>query len=299
MKVFVVGNAAVDETFAVEALPSAGASILGSHVSQDLGGKGANQALVLARAGLDVRFVAALGDDDRGAWLRRALAEEGLGSEHLVSRSVRSDVSVILTTGDGDNAIVTTTDAAGRLRPDDLDRAFAAARPGDWLVLQGNLELALTRHALEAARSRGMVAALNPSPVKPGLAALWSLCDLVVLNRGEAVELTGCAGAAEAAIEIRRAGAAAIVVTLGAEGALHHDRSGTFLVPARRQTPADTTGAGDSFMGAAIASAALRGLPALDRSAVEAGTAAAALTISRIGARRAFPTRAEMAAILG
>ena len=297
MRCYVVGNIAVDETFAVDDLPARGASILGREVSRDLGGKGANQAVVLARCGLSVLLVAGLGTDSRARWIEAELAVEGLARHAEPSFEGASDLSIVLAARNGDNAIVTTTDAAASLTAEIAASALAEARPGDLLLLQGNLSVELTRTVLEAGRRHGMLTAFNPSPVKPGFAALWPLVDIAILNAGEARELTGEDDAETAARAILAAGSRQAAVTLGHAGALFAGAGGVVRVPAEPASVVETTGAGDTFTGVALASALLRGVR-LDRAAIEAGTRAAALTIARYGTRRAFPSREELARIL-
>lgn len=297
MRCYVVGNVAADETFAVDDLPARGASILGREMSRDLGGKGANQAVVLARCGLPVLLVAGLGSDARGRWIEAELAAEGLERHPEPRFAGASDLSIVLAAGNGDNMIVTTADAAASLTAQVALAALAQARPGDLLLLQGNLSVALTRAVFEAGRRRGLLTAFNPSPVRPGFAALWPLADIVILNAGEARELTGRDGA-EAARAILADGCRHVAVTLGEAGALLAGADGTLHVPAEPAAAVETTGAGDAFAAVALASALRRGV-SLDRTAVEAGAKAAALTIGRHGTRRAFPSRAELERILG
>lgn len=296
MDAYVIGNVAVDETLAVSAMPKPGASILGTAQSRDLGGKGANQAVAMARCGLRTHLVAGLGEDPRGDLVRRRLAAEPV-IEHLVPLEGRStDFSIILTTPDGENAIVTTTDCAQNLNAAQALAGLANARPGDLAVLQGNLTDAVTRSVLEAARSRGMITAFNPSPLRPFFGDLWHLVDLAFLNEGEAVALTEAAGE-EAARKLLATGVKTVVLTLGGAGALLAAADGVMRVPAVAGRVVDTTGAGDTFMATALASAALRGA-VLDLKAIEHASRASALTVSRPGTQSAFPTVAEFAAIL-
>lgn len=290
MRAYVVGNAALDETLAVESLPAAGASILAREVVSDLGGKGANQALVLARAGVAVTLAAAVGGDPRGAEVRARLAAEGLAGS-LIEVAAPTDASLILSSLAGENVVVTTHAAADALTPEMVPIALAGAAAGDLLVVQGNLTQATTRALLAAARARGVSTAANPSPLRPYFAELWPLIDAAFLNEGEASELAG----AEALLA---AGVGQVVVTLGARGARLVGSSGTAWVPASPARVMDATGAGDCFMATALASALRRGV-ALDALALGHGARAAALTVGRVGTARAFPTRDEMAAILG
>ncbi len=296
MRAHVIGNVAIDETIAVTSMPEAGASILGREETRDLGGKGANQAVVMGRTGLSTTLVAAVGDDFRAETIRDQLAGEPLDA-HLVALPGRSsDFSIIFTTPDGENAIVTTTDSAEALPLDQALDAIAPALPGDLVVLQGNLSEKVTRGLLSAAKERGLVTAFNPSPLRAHFADLWPLVDLVFLNRGEAEHLAGSSGA-EAASRLIEAGVRRVVLTLGGDGSLLAGAGTVEAVPAIVAKAIDTTGAGDTFMATALASAALRGAP-LDRRAITHASAAAALTVGRRGTRAAFPTARELQRIL-
>ncbi len=296
MDAYVIGNVAIDETLAVSAMPEPGASILGTEQSRDLGGKGANQAVVMARSGLRTHLVAGVGEDLRGELVRQRLAAEPL-IERLVSITGRStDFSIILTTPDGENAIVTTTDCAQNLNAAQATAALKDAQPADLAVLQGNLSDEVTRSVLEAARSRKMVTAFNPSPLRPFFGDLWSLIDIAFLNEGEAMALAGTVGE-DAARKLLASGVKTVVLTLGRNGAMLATEEDIIQVPAAPCAVVDTTGAGDTFMATALASAALRGT-ALDRTAIEHASKASALTVSRPGTQSAFPTVEELAAIL-
>lgn len=296
MHAYVIGNVAVDETVRVDQWPTAGASIFGGHGSTDIGGKGANQAVVMARCGLPTTLIAPVGEGFRA----RSIAER-LEAEPLECRLVRlegraTDFSIIFTTPDGENAIVTTTDAAQNLAPEDALPALGQARPDDLAVLQGNLSGETTSALLGEARRHGMVTAFNPSPLRPCFGELWPLVDIAFLNAGEALALTGASGEAAAAV-LHARGVRDVVLTLGADGALLSSGGIAVRVAAISANAVDTTGAGDTFMGAALASAALRGTR-LDELALVHAARASALTVSRKGTLGAFPSIGEMSAIL-
>ena len=291
MRAHVIGNVALDETIRVEALPRPGASILGVELARDLGGKGANQAVVLGRAGLDCRLCAAIGVDARGAEIRAALASEPVEARLLEVEGVRSDISIILMAAEGENAVVTTNEAAAALCPDAAVGLLAEAAVGDLLVLQGNLSRGTTRALLQAGRARGMLSAFNPSPIRDFFDEVWPFVDIAFVNEGEAQ----AGGGVE---RLLSRGVGAVVLTLGARGArLCGADGGVAAVDAAPATVIDTTGAGDCFMATALASAALRGV-APDETAIRHAARAAALTVGRAGTMRAFPTAAEMSAIL-
>ena len=290
MRAFVIGNVALDEAVTVDGLPTFGASIHGQAGPVDLGGKGANQAIMLGRAGLACRFCAAVGDDSRADDIRARLSAETLEVNLVRIAGVPSDFSIILRALSGDNAIITTNAAASKLTAEGACAVLADATPGDLLVMQGNLSEQTTVAALRHARQRGMQTALNPSPLRAFFGAVWSLVDIVFVNESEAAWL----GGTEALLAAR---VPQVVLTLGSKGARLVGAQYDIFVPARTCEVVDTTGAGDCFMATALASAALRGV-ALDPRALRHAVAAASLTVSRPGTGGAFPTRAELAEIL-
>lgn len=290
MRAFVIGNVALDEAVTVADLPAFGASIHGTAGVIDLGGKGANQAIILGRSGLPCRFCAAVGEDSRADDIRSRLAAEPLESDLVRIPGVASDFSIILRAPSGDNAIITTNAAASGLTPEAACAALAGARRGDLLVLQGNLSAETTAAALRQARQMGMQTALNPSPLRLFFEALWPLVDIAFVNESEAAALGGTD-------TLLAVGVPQVVLTLGSQGARLVTTKHDLLVSAPPCEVVDTTGAGDCFMATALASAALRGV-ALDPRALRHAAAAAAITVSRPGTGAAFPTRPELADIL-
>ena len=290
MKAFVIGNAALDETVSVEDFPRPGASIFGRALSQDLGGKGVNQAVAIARTGLACHLVAAVGQDARGREIAARLAAEPVMAQLIALPGLATDNSIILMAGHGENAVITARAAAGAMTPDHATAALARAVPGDLLVLQGNLGADTTGAALREARARGMRTALNPSPLQDYVADLWPLVDCAFVNEDEAAALGGDA-------RLLSQGVAEVVLTLGARGATLVRDGARIDVPAAPCAVVDTTGAGDCFMAVALASAALRGV-ALDARALRHAAQAAAWTVGRAGTVSAFPDTAAMGAIL-
>ena len=118
MKAFVIGNAALDETVSVDDFPRPGASIFGQALSQDLGGKGVNQAVAMARTGLACHLIAAVGQDARGREIAARLAAEPVMAQLIALPGVATDNSIILMAGHGENAVITTRAAAGAMTPD-------------------------------------------------------------------------------------------------------------------------------------------------------------------------------------
>jgi len=304
MTVIVVGNATVDLSFQVDRLPEPGETRLARARTVDAGGKGLNQAVVARRAGAAVVFRAPLGDDAEAGVIRARLRAEELAEDGLTVAPGPTDQSLIWVADGGENAIVSTADRARGLSPADAAAPLERGRPGDVVLVQGNLTRAATAAVLERARQRGLTTMLNPAPIHFDYAGLWPFVDVAVVNAVEARLLGASAGGAGAdggAVEdagrtLRTAGASSVVVTLGAGGAWWTDPAGEGTAPAPSVDAVDATGAGDVFCG--VLAAGLAGGRDL-ASVVPGAVAAASVAVTRRGTTSAFPDAREIAALLG
>jgi ribokinase len=291
----VLGNAAIDESMPAPVWPTPGATVLVGRPARDLGGKGANQAIVLARTGAPARFVATVGDDDAGQWIRTELTAEGLDISGLVTLPGPSDRSLVFVSPTGENAIASTSHCSDALTPELAEAAIDAMSPGDILLTQGGLTAETTEAAFALARARGLTIVFNPSALRDGFDALTGQADLLVLNQLEAAQLVGETPPSDCARRLRARGTGTVVVTLGPNGALGLGEGNPVHVPAAPATVVDTTGAGDTFLAVLAAALHHRRLPL--EPAMHAATAAAAITVSRAGTRTAFPSREQLAAL--
>ncbi|MBK0034046.1 ribokinase [Erwinia sp. S43] len=284
MRVYVTGNITVDETWSIADIPQKGSSVHGIKVSQDIGGKGANQAIILSRCGIETRLIAATGNDSNGVWIRQQIINEPLSLLPNAYFNQHSDTSIILNSADGDNAIITTTAAADAFSLEEIIPHLADAAAGDILLQQGNFSVEKTRALFQLAKARGMTTVFNPSPVNPDFAHLWPLIDIAVVNESEAEEL-------------QPHGVTTLVITQGAAGAWLVSEGQRRFCPAVAAEAVDTTGAGDTFLAVMLASALLRGV-APDTLALTHASRAAAITVGRRGTFSAFPGQQELAALL-
>lgn len=284
MRVYVTGNITVDETWAISDIPTKGSSVHGIKTSQDIGGKGANQAILLSRCGIETTLIAAIGNDSNGRWIREQIASEPLQVLPETFFPCHSDTSIIFNSADGDNAIITTTVAADSLHLSDIIQALDSAVPGDILLQQGNFSFEKTRSLFELAKIRGLITVFNPSPVKPDFAQLWPLVDIAVLNQHEAALL-------------KPSGIKTLVVTHGSQGSWLNTVDSFQFCPATPISAVDSTGAGDTFLAVMVASALLRHSE-IDELALTHASQAAAITVSRPGTYSAFPTASELAPLL-
>ncbi|MCC6718060.1 MAG: ribokinase [Acetobacteraceae bacterium] len=299
-RVFVLGNASLDTTLRVPRLPVAGETLMATGIVRSPGGKGLNQAVVAARAGAQVHFLAPLGTEPETALIRDALAREALAECSLVDAGAPTDLSSLMVAPDGENCIVSTgacCDALGEA----VALAFVAGmRAGDILLMQGNLTEKVTLAAMLAARDRRARVMLNTAPLRWDYRRVLAQCDLVVANRHEALSITGAPGAAEAgrvlaALGPRQGQDAGVIITLGAQGCLASGEQGGHH-PALKVAVVDSTGAGDTFCGMLAAMWATR--PAHPFRWIDAAQRAAARTVSRQGCFASFPSPAELAEIV-
>ncbi len=297
--VAVVGGANIDHVVRLRQLPARGQSVDGGEYLLAWGGKGANQAVAAARAGAATRFAACIGDDPLS---RRMLADwtaDGIDASHVAVRPGQaSGTALVMVGGDGDNYLAVAPGANGAFAPEDLrPELFSGAAMA---VLQNEVPAAVNRRARELARSAGCRLVVNIAPACAGDA--WLLdADLVVVNESEASVLTGlgvadAAQAEAAAHRLRANGAGAVLVTLGAHGAVLLDGTGTHVLAPHPVRAVDATAAGDTCCGALAA--AMAGGADLGR-ACRYAMAAAALCVSRAGAQTSIPRHDETRALLG
>lgn len=297
MRFWVFGNVGVDETMAAEEWPSPGQTVIVGAPSRDIGGKGANQALVLRRAGAQVHLIAPIGDDEAGEWIKTELTGEGLDPADLVTLHGSTDRSMIFVAPDGENAIASVVGCAASIEPVDVTAWIQRAVPGDVLLLQGNLRFDTTERALAAARERGVRTVLNPSPIRTGFATLWPFVDVLIINREEAGIFAPGSSPDEAVRRLVGEGIGTAVLTLGRDGAIAFDRGHFYAVETEQVAAVDTTGAGDTFAGAFVAAFFGRALDL--ESSLRLAAQAAAITVTRPGTRGSFPTVWEFGALFG
>ncbi|MEU6536911.1 ribokinase [Streptomyces sp. NPDC047000] len=288
--VAVLGSTNMDLVAYVAKAPARGETVTGREFRTVPGGKGANQAVAAARAGGSVSMIGAVGGDAFGDRLRAALEESGVDTGALRTVDGASGTAHIVVDDEGGNAIVVIPGANATvtaLTPHD-EAVIARA---DALLLQLETPLEGVLAAAEAARRHGVRTVLTPAPARPLPPGLLAVTDLLVPNEHEAAALTGRTDPYEAADALLEQ-VPEVVVTLGSAGSLHASReAGKLLVPALRVTAVDSTGAGDTFVGAlSVALGEGRPMP----EALAWASAAAALSVQRSGASTAMPYRAEI-----
>ncbi len=301
-RVLVVGSANVDFTVALPRLPRPGETVSEGTLLVARGGKGANQAVAARRLGAEVRLVACVGDDASGREVRQALADEGIGVEAVgTTGAAATGTALIVVDAEGRNQIAVAPGANRALDAADVERRAADFAWAEVVVCSLEVPLATARRALECARRHGALTILNPAPLPDRGLDFLGLADYVTPNESEASRLTGLPlanldDAGRVAAAVRALGAAHVILTLGAGGALAEGPGGRLHVPASAVTVVDTTGAGDAFNGALAVALAERWEMA---EAMRFANAAAGLACTRRGAQPSLPTRYEVERFAG
>jgi ribokinase len=295
--ILVVGSLNMDLVVRAPRHPQPGETLLGGDFATFPGGKGANQAVAAARLGAPVRMIGRVGVDAFGDALLATLAADGVDTAHISrDHKAATGVALITVNAEGQNTIVVASGANFRVTPEDVSSAEADFESAAVVVAQLECPLPAVGRAVKLARAHGAQVVLNPAPAPPP--PLRSLppellagVDYLIPNQNELALLTGLDDVREAARALRASGVRCVVVTLGEAGVLVLDEAGEVALPAHSVQVADTTAAGDAFVGA-FATALLQGRSA--REAARWGNAAGAAAVTRAGAQPSLPTREEL-----
>lgn len=300
MSITVVGSLNVDYVVRVPRFPQPGETLTGDRFDTFGGGKGANQACAAARLGARVGLVGRVGRDSHADWLLGQLGADGVDLT-CVGRdgTTSTGIALIAVAADGQNNIVLVPGANGTFDTSWVDAHAATIAASRCVLLQLEVPLPVVVAAARIASEAGATVLLDPAPARPVPDGLLALCDYVTPNETELAILAGeppvasldRERAARLAALVRARGARRVIVKMGAAGALLVGPGAESWWPAPRVDAVDTTAAGDCFNGA-FAVALAEGRPEDDagRFAVRA----AALSVTRAGAQRSLPARAEV-----
>jgi ribokinase len=300
--IVILGIFVADTAYRADRQPKIGETILGNSFALGPGGKGSNQSVAAAMAGGDVHFITRLGDDDFAGIARDTWAKAGVTPVVTVDReSYTGAAFIFLEEATGNNAIIVSPGAAGRVSVADVEAQAALIGRAAIFMTQLEQPIPAALRGLQIARAAGVTTILNPAPAAALSDEMLSLCDYVTPNESEAEALTGIpvatvADAARAADALLARGVGAVIVTLGANGALYRDKTRSVHVPVISAGPVvETTGAGDAFNGG-FAVALSEGRDVLD--AIRFGCATAGISVTRKGTAPAMPSRTEIEALL-
>ena len=298
----VAGSLNMDFVVSVDHLPVPGETVLGRDFQMIPGGKGANQACAAGKLGagaVAVRMIGRVGYDVFADHLKASLAAAGVDVSAVhASRSQPTGVALIWVDRRGQNSIVVASGANHALAAADVEAMRHVFRGASLALFQLETPLDTVSAALALAREEGLRTMLDPAPAQPLAAELLARVDILTPNETEALMLLGrplarvlSHEAPELAAALRKLGPRSVVLKLGDQGSYYSGDSGSFHTLAFPVEVRDTTAAGDTF-NAALAVALAEG-QAMERALLFAN-AAAAISVTRLGAQASAPTRAEV-----
>ena len=293
LKIAVVGSINMDQTVLAERIPLKGETLRGSDLQYIPGGKGANQAVAMARLGAEVAMFGCVGNDDNGRKLVDNLKSEGIDTNYIkVVDGVPTGIAII-TVGENDNTIIVVAGANGEVDKQYVDDIKDELFKYDMVVLQHEIPLDTVHYIIEICSEKGIPTVLNPAPAADVPKAIVDKVTYLTPNEHEAKLIFGNDISTE---ELVKAYPEKLIITQGSKGVLTCLKSGELLsVPCRKSNVVDTTGAGDTLNGAfAVRISDNKSM----RDALVFANTAAGLSIEKMGAQGGMPTIKEVEAEL-
>ena len=294
MRMVVFGSLNIDKTYLLEDFVRPGQTISASRMEQFCGGKGFNQAVALRRAGNEVCFAGAVGQD--GGMLLEALDRNGINRDHVKVTSGATGHAIIQLDKKGGNCIIILAGANGEVTEADVENTLADFGEGDLIVLQN--EISCVPYIIRRAHEKGMIVSFNPSPYDAKIADCDLSCvDYLLVNEVEGAGMSCCSDPDSILDEMQeRYPAMNIVLTLGGDGSVYQDKSGArYFCGIHKVQAVDTTAAGDTFTGFFLSEILQHGDAA---RALRTASVAAGIAVSRKGAEPSIPTMETVAAEL-
>jgi len=296
-KIVVLGSTNTDMVISGSRIPVPGETVLGGHFMMNPGGKGANQAVAVARLAAKrgaCVFIAKVGDDLFGRDTAARMKKEGVAAHLVIDRKEPSGTALILVDAKGQNVISVALGANGTLSPKDVEPFRGEIENAAALVMQLETPVETVAYAAKVAHGAGVPVILNPAPARKLPRELYPLIDWLTPNETEAEILSGvkvvdAASAAKATAALMKRGVGHVIITMGSKGVYCGDEKR--IIPARKVKAVDCVAAGDTFNGA-FAVALAEGRPCAD--AIAFAQKAAAISVTRHGAQPSVPYRREI-----
>ena len=289
MKISVIGSINMDMTVKVDRIPLKGETLKGESISYIPGGKGANQAVAMARLGAEVEMFGCVGEDGNGEILIKNLHNNGVNTSNIKRiENVHTGIAAI-TVGEDDNAIVVVPGANARVDCRYVDEVKEALLDAELVVLQHEIPLETVKYVIDICYERGVKTLLNPAPAYDLDEEIIKKVTYITPNEHEAKIIFGAEDELENLLKKYRE---KLIVTLGEKGVVCCLKNGDILqVPCRQSKVVDTTGAGDTLNGA-LAVQIVEGV-SLER-ALKFANIAAGISVEKFGAQNGMPFRKEV-----
>ena len=295
--ILVIGSSNTDMMIKAEHLPRPGETVLGGSFFMNPGGKGANQAVSIARLGGQIAFICKTGNDIFGYQSQQLFEEEGIDTSYMFSDAKNpSGVALITVDKSAENCIVVASGANADLLPENLSMAERAIDDAEYILMQLEIPIETVEYIAGLSFAKNKKVILNPAPAQVLTKQLLEKLYIITPNETEAelisgVKISDDRSVIEAAKKIAGMGVANVIITLGAKGAFVYGNNINEFVPSIKVDALDTTAAGDIFNGALIVALAE------NRSLIDAvmfACKASAISVTRIGAQTSAPYRNEV-----
>jgi ribokinase len=297
-KIIVIGSSNTDMVIRSQKMPRPGETVLGGDFMMNQGGKGANQAVAVAKLGGNTMFIGKIGNDIFGKQTVEMLGKLGIDTTHVTISDRPSGVALINVDASGENSIAVASGANADLTPADIDAAENDIANAALIIMQLESPLETVEYAAKVAKKHGVTVILNPAPApaQPLSASLLENVDIIIPNKTEAeiisgIEISDEESEQRAINAIHAMGIKTVIFTLGSKGALLCEDGTSQLIPTFKVKAIDTTAAGDTFCGA-FCVAISEGRPI--RDAILFANRAGSITVTRMGAQQSIPTRDEI-----
>lgn len=292
--ILIIGSINIDLVINTEILPKLGETVHGKNFMTSYGGKGANQAVAVAKLYGKADMIGAVGNDEFGKLLKSNLESSSIRTSGVKISDTNSGVAVITVCG-GDNHIILEGGANDTVSPEWIDENIELIKNADIVIFQLEIPMDTIIYAAKKAKQYNCKVLLNPAPAAKLPEELLHFTDIIIPNEHEATIITGCTDEKEALKALWNDGNRTVIITLGSKGCMYNEGKTIKTQQAFPIKAVDSTAAGDSFIGG-YCSAITEGKSMSE--AIQFATAVSAITVSRPGASASIPSREEAEAFL-
>ena len=288
----VIGSLNMDLVVNVDTMPKPGQTIIGSNFKEVPGGKGANQAVAMARLNGNVSMIGKVGEDGFGQTLINSLKNDKVDTTYIQTSKGATGVALITVDKNAQNSIVVPPGANFEVKEDDIDNNIEAIKNSDIVVLQLETPLNTIKYALNKAKELNKYTILNPAPAVKLDDEIIKNVDLLTPNETELEIISGVSIETEEDIQkaaqiMIEKGVKELIVTLGSKGSLYINKEKSMFKKAYKVEAVDTTAAGDSYTGAlAVALSQDKNI----EDAMDFASKVGALSVLKEGAQSSLPT---------
>lgn len=291
MSLIVIGSSAMDLVVTTQQRPQAGETLIGKNFFVVPGGKGANQAVACARLGAQVTFLGCVGDDSYGKMIVDNLVREGINTQAIDRLPQVTSGTAHITLADGDNSIIVIKGANDYITPAYIEKNSLALNKAKIVLIQQEIPKQTVSYVAQLCNKKKIPLLLNPAPARKLSSIIIDQVSYLTPNEHEAGVIFGVDNYHKILAKYPNK----LIVTEGSQGVRYHDASKEQHIPGYNVDVIDTTGAGDTFNGAfAVAISEGNSI----RESLVFANAAAALSVTQLGAQGGMPTKADVTAFL-